>query len=65
MIKRLKKSCWVAKCDECGEDLFGMEYIPHYETKQELMEAIENDNIDKQDGKYFCSTECWRKHFKI
>lgn len=45
MIKKLKKPCYVVLCDNCGEDVFGYsEYNPHFETKQDALEAF-NYNI--------------------
>jgi hypothetical protein len=59
MIKRLKKPCWIATCDNCGEDLFGYsEGILHFETKKELIEQIKEE-ADTQGKKHFCSTKCW------
>jgi hypothetical protein len=64
MIK--KRHCWTAFCDNCGEDVFGYsDYNPHFETKEDIIEALEDENIDVQDGKHFCSTECWRRYYKI
>ena len=64
-IKKLKKVCWIVICDECGEEVFRTdEYNSHFATKKEAMDMIEIDNIEQQEGKHFCDTECWRRHYK-
>jgi hypothetical protein len=59
MIKRLKKPCYIAICDNCGEEL-GYDYTVHCLTKEELLEILEE--IAEVDGKrHFCSQDCYNK----
>lgn len=59
MIKRLKRPCWIAICDNCGEGL-GESYVAHYPTKKELLENLEEfaEVVRKH---HFCSHKCWEE----
>jgi len=60
MIKENKKPCWVGLCDNCGECLFGADFVNHFDSKKELLERLEDecDYIIKSGKKYFCSEDC-------
>jgi hypothetical protein len=62
VIKKLKKTCWVAFCDRCGDEL-GDGYVAHYETKKLLLEDMEE--IAEIVGKnQFCSPICYAEWCK-
>jgi len=64
MIKQFKVKCWFAECDNCNEDVFGNDFIAHYETKKEIIEYIADENIYTQDEKIFCSKKCLKEYLK-
>jgi len=61
MMKRNPRPCWIVLCDMCEEDVFGGDFTAHFSTRDEAIEAIKENDIDTQEGKCFCSHECWRK----
>ncbi len=62
MIVKKEKPCWIGLCDNCKEDLFGMEYVSHFEDKNELLERIDDELemecVETFKGKHFCSKDC-------
>lgn len=48
-------TCHVVRCDGCGDEEFGADYIHHFANAAEAADhATENDVFSTSDGRHYC-----------